>query len=360
MKPSRRTDRVIEPPIVALTRRLASRPPHPDPIDLGQAVPDYAPPPPVQAALRASDEPARARYTPDPGLPHVRDAIAADLRSRHGAKIHPEQLLLTPGANAAFHILAHVFVDPGDRVQVVTPFYFNHAMSLELLGALVEAATETELDGDAPAVIVNPSNPTGRELGRAALDSLLDRLSCAVVDETYLEFAHEPATVLARDRWWERYAVVGTYSKSLSLCGHRIGYLAASEEMLDAALKVQDSAVVCAPHPAQEAVAAGLAWDGLPAWLDERRREIAARVEAFTSALAGDRFEVVDSGAFFAYLLDRNGANDADEVLRIASDRGVIMLPGTAFGPESAPHFRVAVGNATVDRLREAARRLSS
>jgi aspartate/methionine/tyrosine aminotransferase len=410
MRIAARAERVIAPPIVAFKDTLRALLARGDVVDLSQAVPSYAPPDPAREALAAAAaDPAAARYTPDPGLPACRDATATWLTRRHGARLAAENVLLTPGANAAFHFAANVLFDPGDRVHLVSPYYFNHAMSVELLGGEVgeirlpldrsiESCLREGLLDVVPAggilVVVNPSNPTGHCLERAGLEALLAwaaaRSVCLVVDETYLEFFPEsraPATLLALDGWADHAIVLGTFSKSLAMTGYRVGFVAASARVVAEVLKVQDSAAVCAPHPGQLAVIAALDWPGLDDWLALHRSEIERRVDAFTSELGGrpGPFEVEARGAFFAWVratprtfrgapptesLDAppdatsgpvtGDSTDWRLAYRVARETGVVCLPGSAFGRNEHDRLRIAVGNETPERLREAARRMQA
>ncbi len=387
MKTAARTTPVIAPPIVEFKRSIASAlGGRDDVIDLSQALPSYAPPPPARDALRAAaDDPSASRYTPDPGLDSLRERVAADLVRRHDASITADHVLITPGANSAFHTLAHAVVDPGDTVTLMTPYYFNHAMSVELLGGRVAewrpapAGLDGVLGPDTPMpappggvlVVVNPGNPTGRALAPRELSVLDERCRAEdvrlVVDETYLEFhpiGRPPITLMSRDGWPEHAAVVGTYSKSLAMAGYRVGYIAAHPHVIAACLKVQDAQVVCAPRASQLAVEAALEWPDLDGWLSDRRREIGRRVEAFVDALAGSGapLRVESAGAFFAYVVAGDRAPDLDAptfARELATSAGVLVLPGSPFGSREGRALRVAVGNADIPDLIAAAARLS-
>jgi aspartate/methionine/tyrosine aminotransferase len=399
MKIASRARNVIAPPIVAFKDTLRDLLAQDDVVDLSQAVPAYPPPPVVAGAMtEAARDPLAARYTPDPGLPECRAAVASYLARRHDGRLTGDHVLVTPGANAAFHFVANVLVEEGERVFLFSPYYFNHAMSIELLGGSVEEVRLPAsgplgeliaaglLEGVTPGsvlVAVNPSNPTGRCLDRHDIAALLEwareRAVRLVLDETYLEHfpaALDPVTGLSFDRWWEVAVVIGSFSKSLAVTGYRVGYLCAAPSVIHEVLKVQDTAVVCAPRPGQMAVTAALAWPGLDEWLAERRLEIDERVTAFTRAIA-DRpgpFTVENSGAFFAYVAHDAGLAATMRVDtqgepvpprwrvadRLAREASVVCLPGAPFGASEQHHLRVAVGNETPERLREAALRMQT
>jgi aspartate/methionine/tyrosine aminotransferase len=386
---------VIEPPIALFKERHRDHLQDRDLIDLSQAVPSHPPPPPVSDTIAmAAWSPAAHLYSPDPGLPECRDAIAGYLRTRHGARVTAEQVLVTPGANAAFHFAAAALVDPGERVALLSPYYFNHAMSIELLGSIsgeIPWLDSLPLDavgrsGAKVLVLVTPGNPTGRTLDAGDVERALawaPRCGVTLVfDETYLEFPARgagPVTALAFPGWQDCAVVIGSFSKSLAVTGHRVGYLCGAPEVLREVLKVQDSVVICAPRIGQLAVTAALGWSGLDAWLAERRTEIAERVTAFAAAMreASGDFTVEHSGAFFAWLRhapvdparlrsrlqafghygEPSPAGDLVADLLLHEAR-VLTLPGGSSGVLGLDRVRVAVGNAAPDRLQEAAERI--
>lgn len=429
---ARRAERVIPPPFAQLKERYRDLLAAPDAIDLSQAVPSYDPPEVAVEALAAAARRADShRYTPDPGLPECRDAVAAYLRRRHHARVDAKHVLLTPGANAAFHFAANVLFDPGDRVALLSPYYFNHAMSIGLLGGTVveipwtAPASPAEILDRASAagarllVLVTPGNPTGRMLPADGLAAIVsgarERGLPVVVDETYLEFPANGASVtaLALEGWEENVVVLGTFSKSLAVTGHRVGYVCAGERLFQEVLKVQDAAAICAPRLGQIAVAATLAWPGLDDWLESRRLEVEGRLAAFAEALAAAAgpFSIECQGAFFAWLrwsglgrkdevpdgacgrsapsgaagaagtagphgaarpsgparLSRSagsagppGSSGAAVADRLMRERRVLVLSGETAGGEGRARLRVAVGNAGPDRLRAAAGRIQS
>ena len=173
--------------------------------------------------------------------------------------------------------------------------------------------------------------------------------------------------------------VLGSFSKSLAVTGHRVGYLCGAVATLRQALKVQDAAVICAPRMGQIAVLAALAWPDLDRWMADRRGEISARVRAFVQAIdaRSGPFSVEHAGAFFAWLrhaetqtshllprLRAAGLADQERVRGsevadlLAREARVLCLPGEMAGALGQNRIRVAVGNAPESRLREAAARL--
>src|SRR6476661_531548 len=115
MKISSRILQMADAPIDGLNRERLRLEREVGPIfNLGQAIPDFSPPPIVrEAALRALDDPNIHLYTPDPGLPELRQAIAGSVRRKFGATVQPEDIVVTAGANHAFLLVCSVLLGEG-------------------------------------------------------------------------------------------------------------------------------------------------------------------------------------------------------------------------------------------------------
>ncbi|HBU04484.1 MAG TPA: aminotransferase, partial [Acidimicrobiaceae bacterium] len=102
-------------------------------LDVSQAAPSYPPPQVViDAITAAASDPSIATYAPQPGLPALRSAFAADLSSAYGGEVVADDVLITAGCNQAFCIVASALAGPGDNMLVQDPFYFNHGMWLDV------------------------------------------------------------------------------------------------------------------------------------------------------------------------------------------------------------------------------------
>jgi aspartate/methionine/tyrosine aminotransferase len=378
-----RCSTVAVPPIVELKRRLFGSKDIPkDCLNLNQAVPAYPPPDAVlMAAKEAAESVSGAQYTQDAGLPELREAIARYHCGRHGARLAVDEVLVTAGANFGFSMLALALTVPQLPVHVLTPYYFNHGMAVELCGGrlsewrlpadtslceALEAGRFRAGDGEI-VVVVNPSNPSGRCFPKEDIESVLAYTkkwgAFLIVDETYLEFfpsTTPPISLMSLADWQENAAAVSTFSKSLAITGYRVGYVCASAKLLDQVLKIQDAFIICAPRVGQQAALAGLCWDGLGDWLDIRRGEMESRVHVFQEAISGARcpFEVESAGAFFAYLRHPFDVDSWDVAAKLAQDAGVLVLPGSCCGSTEWRYIRVAVGNADEETLALAADRM--
>ena len=126
---------LVHSPIGAAHALLAHRVHDRPLLDLSQAAPAYAPPPAVlDAVSTGTTDRITTTYAPQPGLPGLRAAFAADLTDSYGARVDSADVLITAGCNQAFCIAASALAGPGDNVVLQTPFYFNHDMWLRVEG----------------------------------------------------------------------------------------------------------------------------------------------------------------------------------------------------------------------------------
>ncbi len=357
---------------------------------LAQAVPDFPPPPHVREALRASlaDE-ATHRYTVDPGLPELREAVARVLGGRRGVEWDAaEQVVITAGANLAFSEVLPAIVDAGDEVLLLSPYYLNHGMAVELLGACpVEvpldaargfavdfAALERALTARSRAlVVVNPSNPIGCVVGRAEMERLLAFAAAnglwVVSDETYEDFVLDPPA----DGWTSaasvpgheaRVVVLGSFSKSAGLSGWRVGWIAGPPALLREVMKAHDTMIICAPVAGQRGALASLQGDR--AWLDPLRDELRSRRRAVLEFFAGSpRLEAAAAasrGAMFVLVRPRGRplGDSTGAALEIVRATGVALVPGAAFGRCGEGWLRLSFAGAGTALLAEALPALES
>lgn len=187
-------------------------------------------------------------YTPAPGLPAAREAVAASLNRRFGTSYAAGDVYLTCGAAASLSISFHALVNPGDEVIVIAPYFPEYRVWIETAGATcveVMADPETfQIDVPAVAAAINertkaivinsPNNPVGSVYAQKNLEDLAAALHDAqkrlgtqvylISDEPYREITYG-ADVPWVPAIYDRTIVCYSYSKSLSLPGERIGWV---------------------------------------------------------------------------------------------------------------------------------------
>ena len=351
-------------------------------IDLTQAVPGYRPHPDLVARLReAAGDPSSFGYGEIVGDLALRQAYAAELNC-HGGDIRPCEVAVTAGANLAAFALTMLLARAGEAVMLPVPWYFNYAMNCGLLGVeavplpcraeagFVPDAAEAErllTDRVRAIFLISPNNPTGAVYPPATIAAFADlcrrRGITLVLDETYRDFLPKgmgrPHDLFAGD-WRGHVMGLASFSKSYCMPGYRVGAAVVPEAAAPQFAKILDCVQICAPRVAQ----AGLAWGigHLGFWRVENRtlmdRRAKACIQAF-SGLSGWRIDAV--GAYFAYLRHPFAGTPSARVCQaMAERRGVLTLPGSAFGPGQEDYIRLAFANVDEHRLAEAAGRLRS
>lgn len=374
----------LNPPPIPIVQKSAQNyfGQHGSLIDLSQAVPGYS----VHPALLTWLEEAAGRtdvlgYGRIEGELALCDAYSAHVGRVYGAPVEPQEVHITSGCNQAFVAAALTLAAPGDSLLLVTPFYFNHDTTLSMLGIGTKTVAARPEDNflvdpdlvaeaitpDVKAVVcVTPNNPTGAVYSASLLDALFDvcvsKNVRLVVDETYRDFLPEgqsvPHRLLQRQNWRDHFVGLYSFSKSFCVPGHRLGAITGGGDVIGNVAKVMDNLQICAPRPPQHAVARGLT--DLTGWLAENRAEIDRRRETLIEVMAGlPDWELTSIGAYFSYVRhpfrDRTSIEAAEY---LASERGVVSLPGTFFGEGQEPFLRFAFANATAAELRSLSQRL--
>jgi aspartate/methionine/tyrosine aminotransferase len=349
-------------------------------IDLSQAVPGEPPPEGMLAALaRAASDPASAAYGPILGDAPLRAGYAAHVATLYGGPVATDSVAITAGCNLAFVVAVMALARAGDAVLLPAPWYFNHAMTLQMLGVEARAlpcrakdgfipdpdAAERLIDGKVRAlVLVTPNNPTGAVIPPdlvARFAALARRKGLwLVLDETYRDFLPEGARPhdLIAEGAAENLVQLYSFSKAYGIPGHRLGAMLAPPALMPEIGKVLDCLQICAPRVPQ--AAASWAIEAMAAYRATNRAEIARRGEAFCTALSGSNgWRIGALGAYFAYVAHPFAGVPAPAVAeRLAKERGVLALPATYFGPGQEGWLRFAVANVGIDAIAELPDRL--
>ncbi len=336
-----------------------------DAINLGLGQPDFPTPAHARAAAVDAIESGKAdAYTENKGTTSLREAIAEKHRADQGIDLDPANVIATAGGSEALHVALEAHVSAGEEVIVPDPGFVSYDALTKLAGGepvpvslrddltIDPAAIEAAITEDTAAFVVNsPGNPTGavsseadvREFARIADEHDVCCLSDEVYEYTVFEGEHHSPMEFAET---DSVVVVNSASKLFSMTGWRLGWVYGSTERVDRMLRVHQYAQACASAPAQYAAEAALRGDrGIVTEMTdsfERRRDI---------LLEGLSDAGIDcptpKGAFYA--MPRVPEGFVDECL----DRGVIVVPGEAFGEGGRGSARVSYAT-DEDELREA------
>lgn len=336
--------------------------------DFSLGNPDVPPPAAAGAVLhRLADEAARPLalgYCPNAGIPSVREAIAAHLSKEQQLALNADDVVMTVGAAGALVCFFRATLEPGDEVIVPSPYFVEYGNYCGHFGGVlkpVPSKDDFSLDLDAiaaaitpktRAIIVNsPNNPTGviyscEELSRLfalveAENARREKPVFVLSDEPYRAFAFDGAVVPAVMPMSPFAVVLGSFSKTLSMAGERVGYIAVSPELSKAdggtlvstlILVNRTLGFVNAPVLGQRLAAAICAETVDLATYDRRRRLMAEVLSA-----AGIEF-IMPKGAFY-FFPKAPGGDDLAFVDALLAER-ILAVPGSGFG--RAGHIRLS------------------
>lgn len=340
----------------------------PDSINLGLGQPDFDTPQHIKdAAIKAIRE-GKTGYTTNNGIPELRAAICEKFKFENGLSYHPDQLIVTAGASEALHIVMQALVNPGDRVLCGDPGFVSYAALATMAGGRpvsvpldsklridVETA-KTLMEGARVFVLNSPGNPTGavesKESIRAIVEYANDRGVTVVSDEVYEHFIYGKKHWSAA-QFGEDVITVNATSKTYAMTGWRLGYLAAPADVVGQCLKVHQYCQACATSISQYAAVAAYTGDQKPVGV--MRDEYRARRDLICKALWGMGFKFPEpEGAFYTFVPMKPAL--AQKII----ERGVIIVPGSAFGSNAPEYVRMSYAasrenlNRALDRIRQA------
>jgi aspartate aminotransferase len=340
----------------------------PDSISLGLGQPDFDTPLHIkEAAIRAIRE-GRTAYTANTGIPELRAAVSAKFRNENGLDYLPDQLIVTAGASEALHLVMEALVSPGEKVLFPDPGFVAYPALAEVAGGRpvgipldrnlridIEKAKEA-MNGARILVLNSPGNPTGavetKDSIRALVEYANDRGVTVVSDEVYEHFIYG-ARHWSAGLFGEDVITINATSKTYAMTGWRLGYLAAPKEYIEPCLKVHQYCQACATSISQYAALAAYTGDQRP--VKQMRDEYHARRDLLYSGLRdlGLNFPLPE-GAFYFFV------PMAKELVRMVMARGVIIVPGDAFGTNAPEYARMSYATArenlirALDRIRSA------
>ncbi len=315
--------------------------------------PDIEPPPAVLDALRrvvASNRPGSHGYMPNAGYPGIRDLVATKLHRETGLAFTADDVFMTAGSAGACNVILKSILDPGDEVIVLLPYFAEYQFYVANHGGcIVPVETDASFLPDVErigaaitqrtrAIMLNtPNNPTGRvypERVLRDLQQLLTRVGQPIVvisDEPYKSFVYDGKRQPEVSSFITNTVICDSWSKSLGLAGERIGYLALSPQLQDAAQLRRACAFtnrilgfVNAP-----AIWQWVLLESMDANIDvavyEQKRNV------LCDALEAIGYEVGrPEGAFYIFLKTPI-PDDTAFAERLAAE-GVLAVPGTGFG----------------------------
>ena len=350
--------------------------------------PDYV----VEAAAEACRDPRNHRYTPTPGLPELREAIARKMLRDSGYEVTPEQVVVTNGGKQAVYEAFQILLNDGDEVIIPTPYWTSYPEAVKLAGGVpveVFAGADRGFEPDIDAIeaartertraiiVTSPSNPTGAVWSRETIEAIgrwaVEHHVWVVSDEIYEHLNYDGARtayigqVVPEVR--DQLLVLNGVAKTYAMTGWRVGWLVAPEPVAKAAAKLQGHMTSNVANVSQRAAIAAVGGDldavyAMREAFDVRRKAIVAALNAIDGVHCP-----TPTGAFYAFadvsgLLNRPlGANgsvatsSAELAAMLLDEAHVAAVPGEAFGAPGYLRFSYALAD---DQLAEGMRRFQA
>jgi len=312
--------------------------------------PDVEPPGAVIDALRhvaAKNRPRSHGYMPNAGFPEVRSVMARQLAARTGLPFTSDDMIMTNGAAGAINTVLKALLDPGDEAIVLSPYFPEYRFYIENHGGravMVETGARFQPDVGriaraitprTKAIILNsPNNPTGAVYSAEVLRELDDMVRDPVIvicDEPYRPIVFDgvkPPETLSLIR---RAVLAWSWSKAMAIAGERIGYLAISPRLPEAA-PLRNACTFA--NRVLGYINAPAIWQWVVAEVPEVTVDVAqyqAKRDLLCDALSAMGYEAPRPQGSF-YVFPKTPIPDDIEFIGILQSEGILAVPGSGFG----------------------------
>jgi N-succinyldiaminopimelate aminotransferase len=323
-------------------------------INLGQGFPDRdGPAGAVEVAVDALRT-GRNQYPPGIGVPELRRAVAEHQARHYGLNVDPDsQVLVTAGATEAVAAAVLAFVNPGDEVVVLEPYYDSYVACIEMAGGVRRPVTlrapDFRLDVDAlraavtprtTSILLNtPHNPTGTMLGREELQAVAEVAQehdlLVITDEVYEHLVYDgrvhvpPCTLPGM---WDRTVSISSAGKTFSFTGWKVGWVTGPAELVLTVMAAKQWLTFANAAPLQPAVAHALSQEA--GFYRSLARELQDKRDLLVAGLRELDVEVYPPEATYFVTTDvrRYGHRDAMAFCLALPERaGVVAIPAQMF-----------------------------
>ncbi|MDP2666338.1 MAG: pyridoxal phosphate-dependent aminotransferase [Candidatus Diapherotrites archaeon] len=299
------------------------------------------------------------RYTPVKGFLELREKLASKLAKDNHIITQPKDIVVTCGSSEAIGLTIQSTLNLGDNAIIIDPHFPIVAPQIEFTGGIVKRLSLMEKDHFQPDIdLLNkmidkktkliymntPHNPTGSVFSK---NSILEIIDIAIKNDIYLisdevyekiiysDKHHSPASLSN----YPKIITVNSFSKSYSMCGHRVGYVVTNSDLIDNIEKLKFSLSVSTPNSSQKAAICALDSDkesNEMAKLYKKRRDIIAN----TIGKLGLDF-VLPKGAFYFFInVKRFGGGQ--KVYEMLLKNNIVVLPGIIFGKAYSDYIRIS------------------
>ena len=318
--------------------------------------------PSILAAMEASARGGHTGYATVPGIPALRDAVAARVQARTGVRTSRANVLITPGGQAALFMTHHATCPEGARALFIDPYYATYPGTIRGVGAVPvpvrthaangfrprAADIDALADGAASLLINSPNNPTGAVYDRATLEGIAtvctDRDLWLISDEVYdtQVWQGDHLSPRALPGMARRTLVIGSMSKSHAMTGSRIGWIVGPAEVISHLSALATVTTYGVPGFVQDAAlfALGSGLEDQIAAPFRRRRALAQDILARQNTVG----LIPAEGAMYLMLdIRATGLDGRAFAFALLDAEKIAVMPGESFGQSAAGHIRVAM-----------------
>lgn len=330
-------------------------------VDFSLGEPDFPTPRHVKEVALSAIKNNFTYYTASGGIPELKNAVCTKLQRDNGLIYTPNQILISHGAKHSLMNIFFTLLNKGDEVIIPVPYWTSYPEMVKLadgvpvfcetdaLFHLTAALLETKITKKTKLLILgSPSNPTGAVIPKEELEkiaTLCVKKNIFVISDDVYEFffygAHKnPSIATFSKEIYEKTFVVNSVSKTYSMTGWRIGYLAGPEELVKKMDALQSQMTSCPNSIAQKAAVAALT--GNQACVQEMLRAFTERrnyIHKRLNAVKGLSL-FPPEGAFYVFVKFDFPLSSQDFCLKLLNDALVATVPGFAFGAEG--YFRIS------------------
>ncbi|MCQ9206129.1 MAG: pyridoxal phosphate-dependent aminotransferase [Omnitrophica bacterium] len=340
--------------ITALTKKLLKE--GKDVVNFAAGEPDFDTPEFIKTAAKEAIDRGFTKYTPSTGIQELKEAVAAKLQEENNLIYSKDNIIITTGAKYALFVALFGLLDFGDEVIIPSPYWVSYPEMVKLIGAntvflptlqtdnfkINPKELEKVITAKTKILILNyPNNPTGVTYSKQELfhiyEVVKDKGIFVVSDEIYevLTYDNKKHVSFASLGGAKDFTItVNGFSKTFSMTGWRMGYLAAPSDIINEISKIIDHTTSCACSISQQAALAALRDKN---WKDNVRAKFQERRDLLLSGLSGcDKLRALKpEGTFYMFCdVSRTGLSSFDFSTKLLERELVSCIPADAFGKE--------------------------
>jgi aspartate aminotransferase len=351
-----------------------------DIVSLAAGEPDFDTPDFVKSAAIEAIKSGFTKYTPTTGIPELKKLIVEKLSKDNALEYAPNQIVVSCGAKHSIFNALFVLVNPGDEVLIPAPYWVSYPEMVNLSSGIprfiktsrennfkiTPASLKEQISSKTKVLILNsPSNPTGcvyrEEELRKIAEICVENKIFVISDEIYEKLIYnglKHVSIAGFDKEiYDLTVTINGMSKSYSMTGWRIGYLAAPLDVVEAVSRLQDHSTSNPNSIAQKAALAALSqggdfFSGIVKEFERRRDYCMQRLKQMPKVSP-----IFPEGAFYIFFdISGTGLKSSDFANRLLDEKYVSLIPGEGFGMDNYVRMSFAT---SMEQLEKGMDRLS-